>query len=451
MQQSNSREFFTSKFGIFAALTGSAIGIGNLCRFPVLVSQYGGGAFILVYILFIVILCLPVMLSEFVIGRRSESNMIGAFKDLAPYSPWLIIGIICILTAFLISSFYNVVGGWILAYIEQSIAGAFGIESNVVNEHSFHNFITSPSHPLLWCIIFIILTALIVSRGIKKGIERFSKILIPVLFILAVILAVRGLTLDPEMKGVNFLLSADFSKLNGAGIFNALGQALYSLSIGLGCIITYGSYIKKSVNLFKASLWIMAADIIFAILASLIVVPAIFAFNINPYQPVVLIFTAIPEIFMQLPFGSGLAIILFVLLFIAVLTSSIALFEVIVAYCIEQHRFTRIKAVILVSVAITLVGVLAILSKETLSSFSVAGKTIFGLFDYFSSNILLPIIAIFVALFVGWEMKSQDVYDELSNNGSIRIPMFKGFMILLKFIIPITIGAVLLYGIGWLD
>ncbi len=446
--ETNNRDGFASKFGVLVAAAGSAVGLGNLWRFPYIVGQYGGAAFIIIYLLFMALLCLPVMLSEFAIGRRSGRNAIGAFDILAPRTGWKGIGILGVITSFVILGFYSVVGGWTLSYIARSCTPGFLQQDPGAYLDIFGSMTAAPVEPALWTLGFILLTALIVAGGIKNGIERYSKILMPMLFVIVLVLAARAVTLDTEMKGVKFLFTPDFSKISGEGILAALGQAFFSLSLGMGCMITYGSYIPKSNNLVKTSLGVMGTDLLFAILAGMAVIPAVFAFGIAPGQGPGLVFVTFPEIFAQLPFGNLLSFIFFILLAIAALTSSISLFEVIVAYLVDEKHLSRRLSVLLMSLLVGAVAIVASLSEGILSSFTIFGKCFFDLFDYLSSNILLPIGGILVSLFAGWYMKPADLKDEL---GSALHPLlFNILLFILRFISPLAIAVIFIYSMGWL-
>ena len=446
------REGFGSRFGVLVSVAGSAVGLGNLWRFPYMVGNNGGAAFIIIYLLFVVLLCLPIMFSEFIIGRRTQSNVFGAINKLAPKSPFLSIGVISVVASICIMAFYSVVGGWTIEYIFKSFSPDFLTANSASLESQFKEASTSSLVPIATHLAFLGLSALIVVAGIKNGIEKYSKILMPVLFFLVMLLAIRSMTLDGSSAGIKFLFYPDFSKITGATLIAALGQAFFSLSLGMGCIITYGSYVKKNENLFKVSLMTVAADTGFAILAGLAVMPAVFAFGISPGQGPSLVFITLPQIFAQLPFGNVIAIAFFFILFIAAITSAISLLEVIVAYFTEELKLTRKAAVLIAFTIIGIFGTLSSLSNGVLADVKIFGKTFFDLFDYTSSNILLPVGGLLVVMFVGWRMKKADVLDELTNGGSIAIKGFvlKWIIFTIKFLAPIAIALVLLSSIGFI-
>lgn len=446
----NKRDGFGSSFGVLVAVAGSAVGLGNLWRFPYLVGNNGGAAFIIIYLVFVILLCLPIMFSEFIIGRRTQANAFGAIKKLAPKSPFLSIGIISVVASICILSFYSVVGGWTVEYMIKSFSAGF-LSANSANlETQFQDASSSIIVPIASHLVFLGLSALIVVAGIKNGIEKYSKILMPTLFFLIMLLAIRSVTLEGSYEGVKFLFYPDFSKITARTFLDALGQAFFSLSLGMGCIITYGSYVKKSENLFKISFMTVAADTGFAILAGLAVMPAVFAFGISPSQGPSLVFVTLPQVFGQLPFGNVISGAFFFILFIAAITSAISLLEVVVAYFTEELKLTRKAAVLIAFGIVAVFGTLSSLSNGVLADVKIFGKTFFDLFDYASSNVLLPIGGFLVVLFVGWKMKKADVLDELTNGGSIAVKGFviKWILFTIRFLAPIAIALVLLSSIG---
>ncbi len=444
------RDGFGSRFGVLVAVAGSAVGLGNLWRFPYLVGNNGGAAFIVVYITVAIVLCLPIMISEFIIGRRTQSNAIGAIKKLAPKSGWLAIGVISVATAFMISCFYSVVGGWTLEYIVKSFSSGFLVNDSGALTKTFSSFTTSSVRPAVMMLIYLAINAFIVSAGIKNGIEKYAKILMPALFVLIIILAIRSLTLPGAQAGLSFLFNPDFSKLTAGSVLAALGQAFFSLSVGMGCIITYGSYVDKKENLMHISLTTAIADTTFAILAGLAIIPAVFAFGISPGEGPGLVFITLPKIFAQMPFGHVISFAFFVILLVAAITSSISLLEVVVAYFVEELKMSRRVATLITFSVIGLFGVLCSLSLGELKEMTLFGKNMFDLFDYTTSNIMLPVGGLLIVLFVGWKIRREDVRDELFNGGAIpfKRTMFNWIMIGIKFLAPIAIAFILLNGIG---
>lgn len=438
------RDSFGSKFGVIAAAAGSAVGLGNIWRFPLVTTQNGGGAFLLLYISFIVFIGIPVMLSEFSIGRRAQLNAFGSFKKLAPKTPWFMVGFLGILTAFAILAFYSTVAGWTLEYFIQAVSGELLKVNNM--EQNFASFSSHPYRPLIWQLVFMLLTAIVVFAGIQKGIEKFTKILMPVLAILIIFVVIRSVTLDGAMEGVKYLFIPDWSAISFKTVLMALGQAAFSLSIGMGTLITYGSYIQKENKLLTTTSQIALADTSIAILSSLMVVPAIFAFStvtISEMSPGPgLVFEVLPNVFKSMPGGVIFSIIFFFLLAVAALTSTISVLEVVVAYLKEELKMSRGKATLIASVSISILGVFATLSFGPLSDFTILGQTVFGLLNYASANIMLTFGALLIVIFVGWQMGKSDFLNEISNEGSLHSILFKVVFVIIRYIAPVAIGII---------
>ncbi len=446
-----SRAQFSSKFGLIAAAAGSAIGLGNIWKFPYITGVYGGAAFLFVYLGFILAIGLPVMLSELIIGRKSRRNAFGAFKKLAPGTPWMFIGSFGVGAAFLILSFYGVVAGWSIKYVVFSVTNSFHNSSPEAIAQAFENFITDPVGPLFYQIVFMLCTGAIVIIGVQKGIERYSKVLMPILLVIIIILDIRAITLPGAGEGLRFLFHPDFSKLTFEGILSALGHAFFSLSLGMGTLITYGSYVNKNNNLVKTAIQVTAADTIIAILAGIAIFPAVFAFDIEPGQGVGLIFVTLPNVFMQMPGGPIFAVLFFVLLTIAALTSAISILEVVVAYFTEELRIKRQVSTILATTLITLLGIICSLSLGLFSGYELWGRNFFDLLDHVSANMLLPIGGLFIALFIGWTFGKFKVMREVAHGGKLRGWFLRIFMLLVKFVAPIAIFIVFLQGLKILD
>ncbi|MEA1897506.1 MAG: sodium-dependent transporter [Bacteroidota bacterium] len=442
------RDGFGSRIGVVAAAAGSAVGLGNIWRFPYVAGENGGGAFLLIYLGFILVIGFPVMLAELTIGRRAQLNALGSFKKLAPGKPWFLVGLMGIGAAFVILAFYSTIAGWTLEYLVQAISNGFSGKSAEELKLSFESFQAAPFRPLIWQMVFMFLTGFIVFSGVKKGIEKYAKILMPVLLVLILIISVRSLTLPGARGGIEFLFKPDFSKITWEVVLDALGQAAFSLSIGMGTLITYGSYIKKDINLPVTALQVTAADTFIAVLAGIMIFPAVFAFGIDPAEGFGLVFIVLPNIFEQMAGGYYFSILFFVLLAIAALTSTVSVLEVVVAYFSEELNMSRKKATILSSVGISIVGVFATLSFGPLKNAVLLDKTIFAWFDFLSANVLLPLGAIFIVIFVGWHLGKKQVKDEISNQGELKVKLINVFMIIVKFIAPVAIAAVFLYGLG---
>ncbi len=441
------RDEFKSKFGVLLAMVGSAVGLGNLWRFPYLMGTNGGSAFIIVYLGFVIVLCLPVLFSEFIVGKASHSNACGAFKTLAPGSKWYLYGLLSVCCCFMILSFYNVVGGWTLNYLIRSFTVDFSTLDNEVLVDTFQSASGSVGWwlPLLCFWLFMLFNAGILTGGIQAGIEKFTKIMTPALFLLVAIIASYSLSLNGSMEGLRFMFAPDFSKLSLKTLQSAMGQAFLSLSIGCGCILTYASYVKDDHRIMKTSLSTALADTFFALLAGCAIMPAVFSFGISPSQGPGLVFVTLPGIFAQLPVGRLIAILFFFVLFLAALTSSISMFEVAVAYVGEEYKLKR-KSSVLVCMGITVIfGSLCSLSMGPLADFHIFGKTVFDFFDSTTSNILMPLGGLIIVLFVGWRMKKSQVMAELTNGGSLKMKpwLLNAVWFLIRFVAPLILIVLL--------
>jgi neurotransmitter:Na+ symporter, NSS family len=444
----SNRDSFGSKIGVIAAAAGSAIGLGNIWRFPYVAGENGGGAFLLIYIGFIIMIGVPVMLSEFVIGRRAQRNPVGAFRLLAPKSRWPLIGFMGITAAFTILAFYTTVAGWTLEYLYLAVSNGFQGQNKANLQNNFGEFVASGTRPLVWQVVFMLLTAWIVFKGIKNGIEKYTKILMPLLLVIIVGLCVRALTLPGASEGLIFLFKPDFSKINGNVVLQALGQSFFSLSIGMGTLITYGSYISKKDNLGLTAVSVSVADSLIAILAGIAIFPAVFAFNITPEAGPSLVFITLPLIFEQMPGGYFFEIIFFVLLAIAALTSTISVLEVAVAYLAEELDMSRKKSTIIASTGITILGIFCTLSMGPLPELGFGGMNLFDILEKLSANIFLPLGGLFIVLFVGWKMGKNNVFAEISNDGLLKVRLKWVYLFIIRFIAPIAIALVFLNGLG---
>ena len=441
-----SRDGFGSKLGIIAAAAGSAVGLGNIYRFPCELGNNGGGAFLLVYLLIILCLGVPVMLSEFVIGRRTQQNPIGAFKTLKPKSAWPVIGYLGVACAFIIMAFYSTVAGWTLEYIVKSVGNEFHGKDLETIEQEFSAFHDIGWKNVLWQAVFIFLTAFVVFKGVAEGIEKYTKVLMPLLVVILIVLAIRSLTLPNASEGLTFLFKPDFSKITGSVLISALGQAFFSLSMGMGVLITYGSYIKKDDNLTTTALSVTLSDTLVAVLAGIVIFPAAFSFGIRPTAGMGLVFNTLPMIFNQMTGGYIFCIIFFVLLAVAALTSTISLLEVIVAYFVEELRLSRRLATLIAGVACMAVGVFASLSLKSDSALRVAGMSFFDGLDFLSAKILLPVGAFFIVLFVGWRMGKSAFFKEITNEGTLKLSIKSVIYFIIKFVAPLAIAVIFISG-----
>jgi NSS family neurotransmitter:Na+ symporter len=442
------RDSFTGRIGIIAAVAGSAVGLGNIWKFPYITGVYGGGAFVLVYLICIAIIGLPVMLSEFTIGRKAQRNAVGSFKKLAPGKPWFLTGVMGIAAAFMILAFYGVVAGWTLEYLGKAVINSFAGKNPADLEGMFGGFISQVIRPIFWQFVFMGLTCWIVLAGIKGGIEKASKILMPVLLLIIVILDIRAITLPGAGEGLSFLFKPDFSKLSAEGVLSALGHAFFSLSLGMGTLITYSSYMGKNENLGSMAIQCTVADTGIALLAGIAIFPAVFAFGIEPGAGPGLVFITLPNVFQQMPGGYIFSLLFFLLLAVAALTSSISILEVVVAYFSEELKIARRNATIMATIAITIVGIPCSLSMGAMSRVQFLGKTFFDWLDYIAANILLPIGGLLIVAFVGWYLGYDKTKEEITNAGKLKAAYLPLFLFLAKFIAPLVIAIVFLHGLG---
>lgn len=451
----NNRANFGSKLGVILASAGSAVGLGNIWRFPFETGNHGGAAFILIYLGCVLFFGIPIMVAEFSIGRHSRANTAGAYQKLAPGTHWRWVGRMGVLAGFLILGYYSVVAGWTLEYIVQAGMNAFAGQSANDFIASFNGFIAHPWRPALWMAVFMLMTHFIIVKGVEKGIEKSAKIMMPMLFLLLIVLAVCSVSLPGARAGIEFLLKPDFSKVNGNVLLGAMGQAFFSLSLGMGCLCTYASYFRNDTNLPKTALNVGWIDTMVAILAGFIIFPAAFSVGIQPDAGPSLLFITLPNVFQQ-AFGNlpWLAVILsimfYVLLALAALTSTISLHEVVTAYLHEEFNLTRGRAAKLVTAGCTFLGVLCSLSLGVGKELTVFGLTLFDLFDFLTAKIMLPLGGFFIAIFTGWYLDKRIVWEEVSNNGTLPKVVYRIWLFLLKYIAPIGIGFIFINELGLL-
>ena len=453
---SNTRENFGSKLGAVLAAAGSAVGLGNIWRFPIETGQNGGAAFIIIYVACVFLLGIPIMMSEFFIGRYTQTNTAGAYRKLAPGTPWKWIGRLGVLSGFVILSYYSVVAGWTAEYTVLAIGNHFDGKSATEFPSIFNEFVSNPWKSVLWMFAFMVVTHIIVVRGVKGGIEKFSKVMMPALFIIMIILAACSITLPGASEGIEFLLKPDFSKITGSVVLSAMGQAFFSLSLGLGCLCTYASYFRSDTNIGKTALNVSLIDTFVAIMSGFIIFPAVFnagyAISSNDIGPS-LLFITLPNVFQQ-AFGSipmlsyGVSVLFYFLLVVAALTSTISMHEVVTAYVSEEFNMTRRKAATIVTIACSTVGIFCALSFGPFTDVKLFNMNIFDLFDYVSSNIFLPVGGMFVAIFTGWYLDKKLIRDEITNHGSLRAPYLRLVILILRYFAPIAIGVILLNQLG---
>lgn len=437
------RENFGSKLGIIMATAGSALGLGNIYRFPCEAGANGGGAFLIIYLVTALLIGTPLMISEFIIGRRAKANAVGSFRKLAgKRTAWPLVGYAGVGCAFLILAFYTTVAGWTLGYLGKAAVGSFNGQNLTQIQDQFTSFTNHPWLPIVCQLAFLAITALVVARGVKDGIERWSKILMPMLLVIMVVLCVKALTLPGASQGLEFFFLPDFSKITGRVVLSALGQSFFSLSIGMGCLITYGSYISHKDNMVSSATSVVLADTFVAVLAGVIIFPSAFSFGVQPEAGASLAFTTLPMVFQQMTGGYFFCLIFFLLLVIATLTSTISLLEVIVAALTEELQLSRTKAAIVGAVGTAVIGVLATLSFRTGSPLNISGTTVFDLLDHVTALYIMPIGALMIVIFVGWRMKRHDAFNELSNGGTLHAGLCRAILFMIRYIAPLAIAVI---------
>lgn len=433
------------------AAVGSAVGLGNIWRFPYTCGKYGGGAFLLVYICFVFLIGSVLMMSEFVIGRRAQHTPVKAFTALRPdRKGWAYVGLLGIVTSFFILSQYLVLSGWTTGYIWESLSGklgALGTSAAAVSDY-FMQYSTGSAKPVQFLLLFALIVLIVILGGVQKGIENVSKILMPVLVVLILVLCVRSLTLPGAVKGLEYLFSPDFSKLTGEGILAALGQALFSLSVGMGVMIVYGSYIQVNDNLFKTAMWITVCDTLIAVLAGVAIFPAVFSCGFDPAGGPGLVFCVLPNVFnMMGTAGRVFAVIFFVLLMVAALTSAISLLEALTATLCDHTGIRRGLAAVVVFLLTTSLGIVFTLSLGPLSHIKMGGLTLFDFIDRINSIYLPPLCALLTVIFLGWVMPESDVYDEFTNHGTVALRFYGVFRFIARYLAPLALMVVMVSGI----
>jgi len=479
--QKSERVNFGSKIGAVLAAAGSAVGLGNIWRFPYETGNHGGAAFILVYLACVLMLGMPIMIAEFTVGRHSKASTGRAYKVLAPGTHWKWLGYLGVLAGFLILGYYSVVAGWTLEYILEAGMNGFADkkpEDFVVAFQSFskdpvrpliwlvifllvtqdfvvafQSFSKDPVRPLIWLVIFLLATHFVIVKGVKDGIEKSSKVLMPVLFVLIVVLVGCSLSLPNAEKGLEFLLKPDFSKVNGDVFLGAMGQAFFSLSLGMGCLSTYASYFGKETKLGNTALSVGVIDTFVAVLAGLIIFPAAFSVGIQPDAGPSLIFITLPNVFQQAFSGVPIlayifSVMFYVLLALAALTSTISLHEVVTAFLHEEFNLTRGRAARLVTFGCIIIGVISSLSLGVMQKYTLFDKGFFDLLDFVTAKIMLPLGGLLVCIFVGWYLKRSVSYEELTNGGKLKAGLFNLYIFLLRYVAPVAIILIFINELG---
>lgn len=453
------RANFGSKLGVILATAGSAVGLGNVWRFPYMTGENGGAVFIMIYVICVVLLGIPCMVSEFIVGRHGQSNTARAYRKLAGGTPWSLIGYMGVLTGFLITGYYAVVSGWCLQYIFASLIGHLQGDPEYFKTY-FTELATHPVKPVLWTVIILGITYLIIEHGVRDGIERASKLLMPTLFILLLIIVGASCMLPDADKGIEFLFKPDYDKLTGDVFLGALGQSFYSLSIAMGCLCTYASYFSRYTNLTKSASQIAIIDCLVAILAGLMIFPAAFSVGVNPDSGPSLIFITLPNVFQQafasMPLvGYCISLLFFVLLSLAALTSLMSLHEVSTAFIHEELMMSRKKAALLVTVTTSVIGAFCSLSMGAVDGLVFFGKSLFDWFDFITGQIFLPIVGFLTCIFIGWFVPHQIVRNEFTNQGELKsigyVRLFHVYIFLVKYVCPLAILLVFLHQFGLLS
>ncbi|MBU7593141.1 sodium-dependent transporter [Metabacillus halosaccharovorans] len=445
---SKSVEQWSSKITFILAAAGSAIGLGAIWKFPYVAGTSGGGVFFLIFILFTLLVGLPLLLGEFIIGRSTKSDAILAYKQIAPNSSWHLIGRLGVITCFILLSFYSVVGGWILIYLVKALTGQL---SGLTEQEYGELFGASISDPILTVVaqlIFLLITSYVVSKGVSNGIEKASKFMMPALFILFIFIIIRSVTLDGAMEGIIFFLKPDIAKVTSETVLYAMGQSFFALSVGVSVMVTYSSYLSKNENLPQSAISIVGLNLLVALLAGLAIFPAVFSFGLAPDAGPVLLFNVLPTVFNQMPFGT-IFLVAFLLLFLfATLTSAFSMLEIIVAPISKGNEKKRKLFSWVVGLCIFAVGIPSALSYGVLSNITIFGKSIFDAADFLVSNMLMPLGALLIAVFVPLKITKKDLFEELQNGSTISKKIFTCWYLLLKYVSPIVIIVVFLDVLG---
>lgn len=450
------RANFGSKLGVILATAGSAVGLGNVWRFPYMAGENGGAVFIIIYVACVLLLGIPCMISEFIVGRHGQSNTARAFRKLAGGTPWALIGYMGVLTGFLITGYYAVVSGWCLQYVWASLIGHLQGDPEYFKTY-FTELSSNPVKPVFWTVVILGMTYLIIEHGVRNGIEKASKLMMPTLFILLLIIVSASCMLPNAYKGIEFLFKPDFSKITSDVFLSALGQSFYSLSIAMGCLCTYASYFSKETNLTKAASQIAIIDCMVAILAGLMIFPAAFSVGVEPDSGPSLIFITLPNVFQQAfssvpAVGYVVSLLFFVLLSLAALTSLMSLHEVSTAFFQEELGTTRKRAALIVTVTTSVIGAFCSLSLGAVDELSFFGKAMFDWFDFVTGQIFLPVVGFLTCIFIGWFVPHKIVRDEFSNYGELKgyVRYFHRYLFLIKYVCPLAILLIFLHQFGWL-
>lgn len=452
IKETKDRQGFASSLGVILAAAGSAVGAGNIWRFSYVTGKHGGGAFLLFYLVIVFLVGTPLMLSELAIGRRGGKDAVTSFENLSPGKKWYISGGLGIITSFIILGYYIVVSGWSFKYFIAFITNSFAGQSSEEIGAYFGNFVAKPIEPLVYTFVVLAITYYIVSKGVNKGIEKASHILMPALLGILVILAIRSLSLENASLGLKFLFKPDFKAFfsDRDAILTAIGHSFYSLSIGMGIMVTYGSYVSKSENLFSSVAKISILDTFVAVIAGVVIFPAVFSFGLEPSQGPGLVFASLPNIFQSMWGGRVFGALFFLLFTFAALTSTISLLETSVSYLVDKKDMDRQKASLLASLGIALIAIISSLSMGNLSGISILGRNIFDFLDFITANFFLLFVALIEIIYLGWFYPKKDLLDEVTNSGKVGMKLKEVYYFLVKYILPLVIILIFLYNNGFL-
>lgn len=436
------RDKWSSKLGFILAAAGSAVGLGNLWKFPYSASTNGGGAFVAIYIAFLIIIGCPLMLAGITLGRKTQLSVFGAYKSIN--KNWSFVGTLGVICGFFILAFYSTVGGWVLYYLKNALLGGLNItDPNVLGE-IFNSLMNSPVELILYQFIFMALTVSIVLKGISGGIEKASKVMMPALFIMLIIVAIRSLTLEGSIEGLKFLFVPDFSKINMEVIINALGQMFFSLSVGMGTMVTYGSYLDKKENILNTGVIVPALDTAVALIAGIAIIPAVFALGFEATEGPGLMFITLPAVFASMPMGSIFNIAFFLLVVFASLTSSISMLEVAVSYFVDEKQKSRVPTTLIIGLVIFALGIPASLSMGVWQDVGILGNLgFFDVYDKLTSNILLPTGAFLLCIFTGWIFKTEEAIKEIESSG-VKFKLASMWSVLIKYVVPVGVLIILI-------
>lgn len=444
------RGSFTSNFGVMMAVAGSAVGLGNIWRFPYMTGENGGAAFLILYVILVVLVGLPLILAEFCIGREAKLSCVDSFKKIKPNTKWHWVGYLSVITGFTIMGFYSVIAGWTIYMLFDAINGGFEYISYVDQKASFDGFVNNGWYTISLSLLFVALTAGIVIRGVEKGIEKFSKILMPLLLAILIALCIYSTTMSGFGDAMEFLFSPDFSKITAKTVLDALGQVFFTLSIGMGVMITYSSYVKKDDNMLKSKAIVSVIDTSVAIISGIAIFPAVFSFGIPPGEGPSLVFVTLPTIFAQMQFGLVFGIMFSLLLFIAAITSAISIFEMITSVFTERYKISRKRALSYVSVGVAILAAISALSQIEGVNLTLFGLNFFDFLDTLSANYLLTLGGFMVAIFTGWYFGKEKLRKVFTSNGRYNNRIFKLFLFVVRYIAPIAVSMIFLSKLGFI-